>query len=76
MKKRLLMLKNKLRKTMEQGATLVYGGRRNGAFFEPTILDNVTRDMDVMKDMEIFAPVIPVCTFDTLEEASRNSKSK
>ena len=24
---------------------------------------------DVMKDMEIFAPVIPVCTFDTLEEA-------
>lgn len=58
-----------VKKTMEQGATLVYGGRRNGAFFEPTILDNVTRDMDVMKDMEIFAPVIPVCTFDTLEEA-------
>ena len=25
--------------------------------------------MDVMKDMEIFAPVIPVCTFDTLDEA-------
>ena len=55
--------------TINAGARLVFGGRRNGAFFEPTVLDDVTRDMDVMKDMEIFAPVIPVCTFDTVEEA-------
>ena len=54
-------------KTIEQGAKLVRGGRRNGAFYEPTILDNVTRDMDVARDMEIFGPVISVIGFDTIE---------
>ena len=64
-----LKVEEQVKTTIEQGAKLVYGGRRNGAFFEPTILDNVTKEMDVMKDMEIFGPVIPICTFDTLEEA-------
>ena len=56
-------------KTVEQGARIVYGGRRNGAFYEPTIIDGVTRDMDVAIDMEIFGPVISVIGFDTIEEA-------
>ena len=60
---------NQVRKTIEEGATLVCGGRRNGAFFEPCILDNVTPDMDVAIDMEIFGPVIPVIGFNTIEEA-------
>ena len=64
-----IRVQDQIKKTLEQGAKLVYGGRRNGAFLEPTVLDNVTRDMDVMKDMEIFGPVIPVCSFDTVEEA-------
>lgn len=62
-------VENQVRKTLEQGARLAYGGRRNRAFFEPTILTEVTRDMDVMIDMEIFGPVIPICGFDTIEEA-------
>ena len=44
--------------TVKAGAKLVFGGRRKGAFYEPTILDNVTKDMDVAKDMEIFGPVV------------------
>ena len=36
--------------TVKAGAKLVFGGRRKGAFYEPTILDNVTKDMDVAKD--------------------------
>ena len=64
-----IRVQDQIKKTLEQGAKLIYGGRRNGAFLEPTVLDNVTRDMDVMKDMEIFGPVIPVCSFDTVEEA-------
>ena len=64
-----IRVQDQIKKTLEQGAKLVYGGRRNGAFLEPTVLDDVTRDMDVMKDMEIFGPVIPVCSFDTVEEA-------
>lgn len=64
-----IKVEEQVKKTIEAGATLVYGGRRNGAFFEPTILTNVTKDMEVAKDMEIFGPVIPVIGFDTLEEA-------
>ena len=56
-------------KTIEQGAKLVRGGRRNGAFYEPTILDNVTRDMDVARDMEIFGPVISIIEYEDIEEA-------
>ena len=56
-------------KTIEQGATLVCGGKRDGAYYYPTILDNVTKDMDIAKDMEVFGPVIPVIGFDTEEEA-------
>lgn len=62
-------VENQVNETIAAGATLVCGGRRNGAFYEPTILDNVTKDMEVAKDMEIFGPVIPVIGFDTLEEA-------
>ena len=55
--------------TIAQGAKLMFGGRRNGAYYEPAVLTNVTRDMDIMKDMEVFGPVIPICGFDTIEEA-------
>ena len=55
--------------TVEAGAKIVIGGKRDGAFYEPTILDNVTKDMDVAKDMEIFGPVISVIGFDTIDEA-------
>lgn len=55
--------------TVEQGAKLVYGGKRDGAFYEPTVLDNVTKDMDVAKDLEIFGPIFPIIAFDTWEEA-------
>ena len=55
--------------TVEQGAKVVYGGRRNGAFYEPTIIDGITKDMDVAIDMEIFGPVISVIGFDTIDEA-------
>lgn len=56
-------------RTVEQGAKIVCGGKRYSAYYGPTILDNVTRDMDVAKDMEIFGPVIPVIGFDTIDEA-------
>ena len=61
-------VEQQVQKTLEQGAQLITGGKRSGAFFEPTIL-RTTRDMDIMKDMEIFGPVMPICAFDTEEEA-------
>lgn len=70
-------VEKQVNQTVAAGAHIVYGGRRKGAFYEPTILDGVTPDMDVAKDMEIFGPVITVIGFDTIEEAikiANNSK--
>ncbi len=62
-------VEKQVNQTLEEGATLVLGGKREGAFYTPTILDNVTKEMAVSKDMEIFGPVIPIIGFDTIEEA-------
>lgn len=51
-----------------QGAKLLCGGTRQGAFITPTVLA-VTPDMDIARDQEVFAPVWPIIGFDTLEEA-------
>lgn len=55
--------------TIDQGAKLVYGGVRRGAYYMPTVLDNCTRDMDICKNMEIFGPLFPIFSFKTLDEA-------
>ena len=56
-------------KTVEQGAKMVFGGNRRGAFYEPTVLTDVTSSMDIARDMEVFGPVWPVIGFDTVDEA-------
>lgn len=59
-----------IQKTIEQGAKLICGGHAyNITYFEPTILDDVTLDMDIAKDMEVFGPVFPIITFKTDENA-------
>lgn len=55
--------------TVEQGGRIVTGGKRNGAFYKPTVIADVPKDADVMKDMEIFGPVVPITTFKTVDEA-------
>lgn len=57
-----------IQKTVEQGGKLLCGGKRSGAFMEPTVIE-VTPEMDIARDMEVFGPVWPVIPFDTLEEA-------
>ena len=64
-----------MQKTIDQGARLVYGGHRKGAFFEPTVLDNVTVDMDIARDMEVFGPLFPIIEFETLDEAIEIAES-
>lgn len=55
-----------------QGATVVTGGSTGGAerghYFEPTLLTDVTKDMNVMKE-ETFGPVLPVMAVADLDEA-------
>jgi acyl-CoA reductase-like NAD-dependent aldehyde dehydrogenase len=55
--------------TVAQGANVIFGGKRDGAAMDVTIIDNVTKDMDIAKDMEVFGPVVPIITFTTDEEA-------
>jgi succinate-semialdehyde dehydrogenase / glutarate-semialdehyde dehydrogenase len=42
-----------------QGATLLTGGTRDGAFFAPTVLADVTPEMDVYRE-ELFGPAAVV----------------
>lgn len=55
--------------TVEQGGKIALGGKRNGAFYEPTVIVDVPKTADVAIDMEIFGPVVPIIGFDTNEEA-------
>lgn len=55
--------------TVEQGGRIILGGKRDGAFYEPTVIVDVPKTADVAKDMEIFGPVVPIIGFDTDEEA-------
>ncbi|WP_245632953.1 aldehyde dehydrogenase family protein [Alicyclobacillus kakegawensis] len=57
-----------IQEAVEEGATVLTGGRRHGTLFEPTILANVTANMKVVCQ-EVFAPVISVIPFDTENEA-------
>ena len=58
-----------------EGATLVCGGYRytdgecaKGFFVKPTIFDNCTSDMRIVRE-EIFGPVVTIQTFETEQEA-------
>ena len=44
-------------------------GKRDGAFYDPTVIGDVPKTADVAKDMEIFGPVVPIIAFDTEKEA-------
>jgi malonate-semialdehyde dehydrogenase (acetylating) / methylmalonate-semialdehyde dehydrogenase len=57
---------------VEEGATLAVDGREagegEGSFVGPTIMDDVTPEMEVARE-EIFGPVLSVIRVDTLDEA-------
>ncbi|MDR3338327.1 MAG: aldehyde dehydrogenase family protein [Treponema sp.] len=55
--------------TLSQGAKCIYGGTVSGpAYYDPTVLVNVTPEMDISGSMEVFGPVFPIIGFDTEEE--------
>jgi acyl-CoA reductase-like NAD-dependent aldehyde dehydrogenase len=72
--RQLVQLERQVEDAKAKGATVVCGGKRpdgmNGAFYEPTILTDITDDMAVMNE-EVFGPVLPVVKFETEEEAIR-----
>lgn len=57
-----------VREAVAGGAVLDHGGCRAGAVLHPTILSNVDPRMRVVCE-EIFAPVVSIIPYDTLDEA-------
>ena len=61
-------LEEQLQASVKAGAKILIGGKRNNAYFEPTVVSGVTPEMSLFKE-ETFGPVIGITTFKTDEEA-------
>lgn len=61
-------LEEQMQKSTEQGAKIKIGGKRDKAYFEPTIIDDVKPGMSLF-DEETFGPLLAVTTFKDKEEA-------
>lgn len=61
-----------VKQAVKEGATVAIGGERDtnlpGFFYKPTLLTNVKHDSMIIRD-EIFGPVLPIATYNTLAEA-------
>jgi succinate-semialdehyde dehydrogenase/glutarate-semialdehyde dehydrogenase len=49
-------LEEQVTRAVAQGATVVAGGKRNGNYFEPTVLADITPENDAYRE-ELFGPV-------------------
>jgi glyceraldehyde-3-phosphate dehydrogenase (NADP+) len=65
---------NWVNEARELGATVLCGGKRNGAIMEPTVLENVPENATIYKD-EVFGPAVNLCKIKTIEEAIQKSNS-
>jgi lactaldehyde dehydrogenase/glycolaldehyde dehydrogenase len=64
-------IEQKVAKAVSEGARVLTGGKTpqgKGYFYPPTLLVDVRQQMSIMHE-ETFGPVLPVATFDTLEQA-------
>jgi acyl-CoA reductase-like NAD-dependent aldehyde dehydrogenase len=59
---------DRVQKAVDQGAVLLTGGRRRGAFVDPTVLLGVSTGAEVFRE-ETFGPVVPLVGFSTIDEA-------
>jgi succinate-semialdehyde dehydrogenase/glutarate-semialdehyde dehydrogenase len=70
--RQVITLENQVSDALKKGAKIVIGAQRpanrQGAYYEPTILTNITKDMAVWTQ-EVFGPVLPVVSFNTEDEA-------
>ncbi len=63
-------LYHQLQQSLDEGAELLTGGKYNNAYFEPTLVKNVTEEMPVFKE-ETFGPLLACTAFSSEEEAVR-----
>ncbi|HEY1595502.1 MAG TPA: NAD-dependent succinate-semialdehyde dehydrogenase [Thermoleophilaceae bacterium] len=61
-------LEEQVKRAVDQGATVAVGGSRDGNFFEPTVLTDITPDNDAYRE-ELFGPVAQVYRASSEEDA-------
>ncbi|SKB32910.1 succinate-semialdehyde dehydrogenase / glutarate-semialdehyde dehydrogenase [Salegentibacter holothuriorum] len=61
-------LEGQIKDSVKKGAKIILGGKRDGTYFEPTIITGAKEGMPVF-DEETFGPVISVTEFKDEEEA-------
>lgn len=57
-----------VKEAIDSGAKLLCGGKRDGSYFEPTVLTNTASDMKVC-GLEIFGPVVTIEKYTSFQEA-------
>lgn len=70
--RQLKLLEEQVADAVNKGAKVLIGGKKpeglEGAYYEPTLLTNITSDMRVWQE-EVFGPVLPIVTFTSEDEA-------
>jgi acyl-CoA reductase-like NAD-dependent aldehyde dehydrogenase len=51
-----------------EGARVIVGGNRDGRYFEPTVMADVTDDMKIVCE-EVFAPIVSIVKVNSFDEA-------
>lgn len=72
--KEAIRIEKLVQQSLREGAKLLCGGRRNGAYYEPTILTNVHPESKIAKE-EIFGPVVILDSIRDLNEAIQKSNN-
>lgn len=63
-----IQVEETINNAVASGAKILTGGIRDGAFYQATVIDYVTRDMDLVV-RETFGPVAPIIRVKDLDEA-------
>lgn len=67
-KKAAMQVEQAVNDAVEKGAKILTGGNREDAFYEATVIDNVSPDMDLVQN-ETFGPIAPIIRVKNLDEA-------
>ena len=62
------VLEDRVNKAVAAGAKVLLGGKREGALLHPTVIDNVPRDAEMIRE-ESFGPLAPIITVSDIDDA-------
>jgi acyl-CoA reductase-like NAD-dependent aldehyde dehydrogenase len=65
-----IQVESVIRDAVQKGAKLRVGGHRRDAFIEPTVLTDISPEVELFRE-ETFGPVVPLVAFKDVDEAIR-----